>query len=103
MPQNLALASVPGNASRNQLSTVKMAADLLEHQKDVLDISDEVIQKVMVTQETILLKTEWPTEILEAWCFRGYLTTISRRSTSLYLSLLNHLLRMHTATSWELL
>ena len=90
------------NASRNRLSTVKTAADLLEHHKDVLDISDEVIQKVMVTQETILLKTEWPTEILEAWCFGGYLTTISRRSTSLYLSLLNHLLRMHTATSWEL-
>jgi len=39
---------------------------------------------------------------LEACCFRGYLTTISRRSTSLHLSLLNHLLRMHTATSWGL-
>jgi len=49
------------NASKNRLSAVKTAADLLEHQKDVLDISDEVIQKVMVTQETILLKTERPT------------------------------------------
>jgi len=90
------------NACQNRLSTVKTDADLLEHQKDVLDISDKVIQKVMVTQETILLKTEWPTEVIEAWCFGGHLTAFARRSASLCLGLLDHLLRMNTATSWEL-
>jgi len=90
------------NACQNWLSAVKPAADLLEHQKGVLDISDKVIQKVMVTQETVLLKTEWPTEVIEAWCFGGHLTAIARCSASLCLGLLDHLLRMNTATSWEL-
>jgi len=88
--------------NRNALRNIKTMDDLLEHQSDVLEIMHPTMQRVMVTQNTILLKMNWERQITDAWTYGGPITIISRRAAELYLALIQHILTVATDGSWNM-
>jgi len=88
--------------NRNALRNIKTMEDSLEHQADVLEIMHPTMQRVMVTQNTILLKMNWEKQITDAWTYGGPVTIISRRAAELYLALIQHILTVATDGSWTM-
>jgi len=90
------------SSGRNALRGVKDAKDLREHLCDVQDLMEQSIQKVMVTQNTALLKTGWNKNLVEAWCYGGFIAVISRITVARYVQLLQHFVNMDDNGSWEM-
>ena len=90
------------HASKNALHGIKTSADLHDHLEDLQDIQHTVMSRVVQNQRTILSKLGWKDETLTAWTTGGYYTILSRRTLELYMSLLQHLIRVENTHSWEI-
>jgi len=63
---------------------------------------EQSIQKVMIMQNTALLKTGWTKKVIETWCYGGFITVISCITVARYVQLLQHFVNMDDNGSWEM-
>jgi len=89
------------SAGRNSLMTIKNTPDLHELYEDILSIEDDVLDKMVATQRSILHSTGWDEVYVEAWATSGYLPVLFRRTLTGYKGLLEHLKRCEEDCGWE--
>ena len=89
------------HASQTVFKTVKNEEDLADMIHDVRTLEESQLLMVETAQMTLLRRYLMPESIMEAWCQRGYITTISRLSLTYYLGLLEYFRKIARIYTWE--
>jgi hypothetical protein len=86
--------------SQNALRTVSSLADLQEMTENVIGLQETAMKHVYTMQKIVLQRDGLSLEVVEAWAYGGYISCISRKTLTLYVSFLHHLRQVAVDLSW---